>query len=303
MPACTPTATGSTDLPAAPRLPDRTLEFFAGFCALPVDRPAWLAEYLKQQGIEVRSLVTGRHHHLLVGPALPARGRIKFLVAHHDRVAGTPGANDNSASVWHLADFAADLTKRAARTPWPADLRLIFTDGEELAGIRGYEEQGSYALGLTLRQKPGLEGFFTVLDMTGIGDTFVLGRAGEGLLHKSPTLVAEHPGLDQRFAFNRLHSRRILTACGQPQVEIETPFSDDLGFLMAGLPAVQISLLPFKEAQRFREARQATDHPAFPPAWQTMHSPDDTPDKLWPASFGLVRGFLEHLRDYPLPRA
>lgn len=54
-------------------------------------------------------------------------GRAILLVAHHDTVPTTPGANDNSAAVAALLEVGRHL----AGSPPPHDVILLFTDGEE----------------------------------------------------------------------------------------------------------------------------------------------------------------------------
>ena len=63
------------------------------------------------------------------------------ILAHYDAVPGSPGANDNGASVFHLLDF---LRRK------PTNLRplhILFTDGEELMSGQGYKDQGVFSLG------------------------------------------------------------------------------------------------------------------------------------------------------------
>ena len=63
--------------------------------------------------------------------------RTLLLVAHHDAVPGSPGANDNAASV---AILLALLERLAAAPPSRARVRLLFTACEELGylGARVY---------------------------------------------------------------------------------------------------------------------------------------------------------------------
>lgn len=57
-----------------------------------------------------------------------------LLMAHHDTVPWTPGANDNAAAVAALLDTARSLR---AGAPLRNDVILLFTDGEEPAGRYG----------------------------------------------------------------------------------------------------------------------------------------------------------------------
>ena len=96
-------------------------------------------------------------------------------------------------------------------------------------------------------------------------------------------------------------AKRFLATCGAGDIlEVNTPFS-------AGIPAVQISLLPRKEALAYRRVRSDPgelvdrDPGALPPSWRTMHGPGDRPEDLWPASRTLVAELLEKLEGFPLP--
>lgn len=247
----------------------------------------------------------GRRH-FLVGGEIVVNPRCKYLVAHYDRVEGTPGANDNSASVHHLLDFSRSLLKRSGplknAPEWPGNLRIVFTDGEELGPALGPQEQGAFALGKFLTTLGARDGFFVVFDMTGIGDAFVLGRAGEQLLAHRSELLAAHKDLARRFVFNRLHARRLLSATGSGQYfEVNTPFSDDMGLLMAGIPAIQISLLPHKEALQYKKNAPRTGEEIRPPSWQSMHTDQDRPERLSQSAFPLMRELLERITAYPLP--
>lgn len=254
--------------------------WFHAFCS-PGDRFAALTRALGDALVSYEVVEAGSFRHVQVRgarAAMPAAGE-KLLLAHYDRVPGTPGANDNGASVLALVDY---LT-RPRKTP---ALRVIFTDGEELAG-QGAAEQGSYALA---RSWGGVKGLLPlVLDMTGIGDTLVLGHLAEQLVRRvrgQPSPV--EPGDSDKV---RRAAKRFLSICGG--TEIDTPFSDDLGLLLAGVPAVQLSLLPRKEAAAYRRTGE------LPPSWRTMHSADDKPETLWPASRALMADVLGRFDQFP----
>jgi Zn-dependent M28 family amino/carboxypeptidase len=254
--------------------------WFHAFCS-PGDRFAVLTRALGDALVPFDVVETGPFRHVQTRggrAAVPVTGE-KLFLAHYDRVAGTPGANDNGASVLALVDY---LT-RPRKTP---PLRVIFTDGEELAG-QGAAEQGSYALARTWGGVRGL--LPLVLDMTGIGDTLVLGHLAEQLVRRvrgesSPV----EPGESDKV---RRAAKRFLSICGG--IEIDTPFSDDLGLLLAGVPAVQLSLLPRKEAALYRRTGE------LPPSWRAMHTPDDTPDTLWPQSRALMADVLGRFEQFP----
>lgn len=282
--------------PPGPSLP--LPPWFASFCDPASDRLAVLLQVLRGALIPFDLIATGPWRHVQVRfdlPTVPQAGE-KVLVAHYDRVEGTPGANDNGASVLALIDYLRKPRKGAP-------LRVVFTDGEELAPGAPAASQGAYALARHWGPIPGL--FPVVFDMTGLGDTVVLGHLGEQLVRRVRT-GASPTALDA-YAQRRWAAKRFLATCGAGDtLEVNTPFSDDLGLYLAGIPAVQVSFLPRKEALAYRRVRaepgEFSGGPpgALPPAWRAMHGPDDTPDTLWPESRRLMAQILDKLEKYPL---
>lgn len=255
--------------------------WFHEFCSPRADRFTVLTRALEQSFVAFDVVQTGPFRHVQVAsgrPAAPAPGE-KLLMAHYDRVPGTPGANDNGASVLALTDYVS--RPRSGRP-----LRVIFTDGEELSGQRG-ADQGSFALARSWGTVKNL--LPLVLDMTGVGDTVVLGHLAEQLatqVHGEASPVASSTRIRVRRA-----AKRFLSICSG--AEIDTPFSDDLGLLLAGIPAIQLSLLPRKEAAEYRRTG------VLPPSWRAMHTADDAPSTLWPSSRELVAEVLRKFEDFP----
>lgn len=256
--------------------------WFQTFCSPTADRYEVLRGALLDSGVDFETLSLGGFRHLQVRggrPAVPVAGE-KVVLAHFDRVPGAGGANDNGAGVLALVDYL----RRS-----PGGLRVVFTDGEELGPGGAAIQQGAYALGRAWGSPRGV--FPVVLDMCGIGDTFVLGRGAEELLRQ----VKPRPNLGAEVERLRWTARRWLAGCGAGDtVEAHTPFSDDLGLLLAGMPAVQVSLLPRKEALAYRRGGH------LPPAWKTMHTAADTPDTLWPGSRDLMAQLLSRLEAFPV---
>jgi len=261
--------------------------WFALFCAPHADRLKVLAQVLHGASLSFELVKTGPFRHVQVRgerPPQPQPGE-KVLLAHYDRVAGTPGANDNGASVLALVDYLMRPRKTGSA------LRVVFTDGEELGPGGTAADQGSYSLALHWGPVSGL--FPVVLDMTGIGDTLVLGHLGEELIRR--TRPETKPTELDAYARTRLGARRWLATCGSGDtLEVNTPFSDDLGLFLAGVPAVQVSLLPRKEALAYRRGG------GLPPAWKTMHTAADSPEALWESSRILVAELLDKLERFPL---
>jgi hypothetical protein len=259
--------------------------WFALFCDPAADRLRVLAQVLHGASVPFELVKTGAFRHVQVrGSRSPVPGAgEKVLIAHYDRVPGSPGANDNGASVLALVDYL----RRKRQGP---ALRVVFTDGEELGPGGQPSDQGAYALARHWGPVPGL--FPVVLDMSGIGDTVVLGHSGEELIRK--TRGETGPTDLDDYARTRLGARRWLATCGADALEVDTPFSDDLGLFLAGIPAVQVSLLPRKEALAYRK------NPGLPPAWQTMHTANDRAEALWPSSRDLVADLLDKLEGFPV---
>lgn len=259
--------------------------WFALFCAPGADRLKVLAQVLHGAAVPFELVKTGRFRHVQIRggrPSRPGPGE-RVLIAHYDRVAGTPGANDNGASVLALVDYL-----RRPRKTLPC--RVVFTDGEELGPGGQAADQGSYALARHWGAVPGL--LPVVFDMTGIGDTPILGHLGEELIRR--TRPEARPTELDDYGRTRLAARRWLAACaGGTALEANTPFSDDLGLFLAGIPAVQISVLPRKEALAYRRDGR------LPAAWRTMHTAQDGPETLWESSRELMAELLDKLETFP----
>ena len=86
--------------------------------------------------------------------------RTLVLVAHHDAVPGSPGANDNAASV---AILLALLERLAAAPPSRLRVRLLFTACEEL----GYLGARVYVREASMDRIAGV----VSLELCGMGDT------------------------------------------------------------------------------------------------------------------------------------
>ncbi len=254
--------------------------WFREFCS-EGDRFDALCRALKAAFVAFDVVETGPFRHIQVRGRLaerPAAGE-KLVLAHYDRVLGTPGANDNGASVLALVDYLSQ--------PRAGKLRVIFTDGEELSG-QGGADQGSFALARSWGRVDRL--LPLVLDMTGLGDTPVLGHLAEHLVRQAQ---GEPRETTARSRVQRA-GRRLLSMLGG--VEIDTPFSDDLGLLIAGVPALQLSVLPRREAAEYKRTG------VMPPSWRAMHTADDRPETLWPESRTLMARLLQQFENFPWPQ-
>lgn len=287
------------------------LESFSQFISPDADRGAFIQNYLLERGVQSAVInVDGRRHIYAKFPpsGYSANFRIKTLIAHYDRFSeegkiATPGANDNSSSVFCLMDFAARLVKFKG----VHNVRIFFTDGEELvSGRGGVTEQGAYKLANVI-QKAGIRD----------EDVFVFDCVGRGTI---PVLGTATVSNSMNAAFSKKcvalenGAKAILSSLGIGWLNLPIPYSDNAGFLASGIPAVAFTMLPGDEAQSymlalqkiprlsqfvrnpslpFEENEKAALKKILPKTWQLFHTPEDNLDSLTPASFDVVAKILD----------
>jgi hypothetical protein len=278
------------------------------------DRFAFVKGFLSARGLGYGLIPAGedRFVHVVVpgnGPLRPIQSRPIFT-AHVDRSPGSPGANDNSAAVLQLLFFAA-------RSP---GCEALFTDSEESRGEPSPRAQGSFRLAETLKKKNFGSRVFYSLDMCGRGDTVVLSEAGERLLERRKKTRTE---LYRKLRGLRLRLLELLApAFGGGLQSLPTPFSDNLGFLLQGFPAVQFTLLPRSEASAYEREhkkilsdlagvprRSAGDAAAYkarfdaiqPETWRLRHTERDAVESLSPQAFTLMLKLLHELNRLGVP--
>lgn len=287
------------------------LESFSQFISPDADRGAFIQNYLLERGVQSAVInVDGRRHIYAKFPpsGYSANFRIKTLIAHYDRFSeegkiATPGANDNSSSVFCLMDFAARLVKFKG----VHNVRIFFTDGEELvSGRGGVTEQGAYKLANVI-QKAGIrdEDVF-VFDCVGRGTIPVLGTAAVS--------NSMNAAFSKKCVALENGAKAILSSLGIGWLNLPIPYSDNAGFLASGIPAVAFTMLPGDEAQSymlalqkiprlsqfvrnpsllFEENEKAALKKILPKTWQLFHTPEDNLDSLTPASFDVVSKILD----------
>jgi aminopeptidase YwaD len=159
-----------------------------------------------------------------------AGDRVLLLIAHHDAVPGSPGANDNAASV---AILLALLERLAASPPSGLRVRLLFPACEELGylGARAY-----------VRETPpaGVVGVLS-LELCGIGDTLAIWDAGDA----TPFLGRVCGAFESlgRRADESYHVVGRIPVFG----------SDHRAFAAAGVPAYGLTVVPVAEADALRQ--------------------------------------------------
>jgi len=280
---------------------------FKEFISPNADRFKILKELLHEAALEYTVLDIAGNHHLVIAPHPPEEGYVRrkpvILVAHHDRAAGSPGANDNSAAVFILLETAIKL-KRENAFNWV----IIFTDKEELKEGESILDQGSYALAEGLKNAKMEKARIFCFDACGAGDTLIISNTLEYLLKK------EGGGDKIRESIMELRMLALDTArnLGMKKVLLSpTPFSDDAGFFRAGLAAQTITVLPaaeclqlvselrknqeFAEVLISAESRRNYRSKAIPDTWRYVNTAGDSYLRLSAQHFRTWMRFAEAL--------
>jgi len=281
---------------------------FKEFISPQADRFTILKESLEEASLDYRVLEIEGNRHFMVTPPpsrerFPRHGTPSILVAHYDRAPGSPGANDNSAGVFLLFETAGRLKNSNAEN-WA----VIFTDKEELQPGESIAEQGAYSLALELKNLNMENAKIFCFDACGVGDTLVISTTADYLLKK------ESGGEKLQRAVLALQKTALDTArdLGMAKVLLApTPFSDDAGFLRAGLAAQTITMLPSAECIALVSALRKNADLAgtlinaelsggsrggpVPETWRSLNSPGDSHLRLTPEHFRTVLRFAEAL--------
>ncbi len=273
------------------QIPSSFKEFIAPDC----DRAAFIQNYLRSAGLEAPVLQMEGKNHIYVkfaqnqyNPAF----RIKTVIAHYDRIG--IGANDNSAAVFCLMEWAVKLAKSAVvecsqngRIETTAayakfhNIRLIFTDGEELGAAGGVSEQGAFPLAQVFRRLGIVNDDIFVFDCMGRGDVPILTQTI--LPPKTPArFVKDFSALEQRAANLLQASANGRWFC------LPCNYSDNASFIANGIPAVAITMLPSAEVTAVTQGLQ-------PQTWKNLHTLQDNLASLTPQSFEIFYNILNNL--------
>ena len=267
------------------KLSSEYIDFLAQDC----DRTSFIVNYLEKRGVKSTVINIDKRRHIYVNfPKEQYSGyfRIKTLIAHYDRVKESPGANDNSFAVFSMMNWAAALNEKNIQH----NIRLIFTDGEEMDELEG---QGAFALAGTFRR----------LGITN-DDVYVFDCMGRGtipVLQKPPLLDKAKPAFRKKFneLFNRTQAV-LKTATGGSWVTLPVSWSDNAGFIASGIPAVLVTMLPSNEASAYMMALAknpgledfVVNHKAatpderirlstmLPETWKFLHSKKDSAESI-----------------------
>ena len=235
------------------------------------EREAAVAWYLAQRGVSVErhrfATFEGSGENLSVD--LGHGDRVLVLIAHHDAVPGSPGANDNAAAVGILLHLLPRLI-----VPRGLRVRLLFTAAEEL----GYLGARAYVREIPLGSIAGV----LSLELCGIGDSLAVWDADtetDFLRRVTGTLGGLGLRRDEGY-----HVVGRIPVFG----------SDHRAFAAAGIPAYGLSVVPFAEAEGLRRfvlspIRSTLMHAVRrPPPFDTYHTSRDASSTLDPRALDLV---------------
>jgi hypothetical protein len=225
-----------------------------------VEREAAVAWWLERRGVpftrERFATFEGRGETFCVDVGRGDRALV--LIAHHDAVPRSPGANDNAASV---AILLALLERWAAREP-SARVRLLFPACEEL----GYLGSRVWVRAHGVSDVRGV----LSLELPGVGDSLALWDAGDATPFLGLVRTAfEGAGLR---ADESYHVVGRIPVFG----------SDHRAFAAAGTPAYGLTSVPAREAEALRrfvfQPLRSTLRSAVrrPPPFDTYHTARDT---------------------------
>ncbi|MCR4734898.1 MAG: Zn-dependent exopeptidase M28 [Treponema sp.] len=248
---------------------------FSDFIAPDCNRSAFIQNYLQKAGLEAPILqMDGKNHVYVKFPKSQYNPmfRIKTVIAHYDRIG--IGANDNSAAVFCLMEFAIHLSRQAGFH----NIRLIFTDGEEIGGKKGVVEQGAFSLAQVFRRLEILNDDIFVFDCMGRGNIPVICK------NKLPS------GISKSFIKKQnqleLCAGKILSAAAGHFFTLPANYSDNAGFIVNGIPAVEITMLPSDEIELYLKTGSR------PFTWQLFHTAQDNISNLTPYSFEITAAIL-----------
>jgi Zn-dependent M28 family amino/carboxypeptidase len=246
------------------------------------ERQAALACYLARRGWPFArhafSTFEGQGENLSVD--IGSGDRRLVLIAHHDAVPGSPGANDNAAAVGILLHLRGHLERRPPRR---LQVRFLFTAAEELGylGSRVYVEEVLTA---------GTAGVLS-LELCGIGDALVVWDVGQ------ETAFLRHVG----DALDGLGRRRDDSYHIVGRIPVFG--SDHRAFAAAGLPAYGLSVVPASEADALRRFVLDPRRGALrllahrPPPFDTYHTSRDAFATIDPTACNAVVAALVAIID------
>ncbi|MCF0243085.1 MAG: M28 family peptidase [Treponema sp.] len=273
---------------------------FEDFISPQARRLDFIQNYLAVNGIETSVIPIKNKQHLLVRfnpKQYDPSFRMKTVIAHYDRVDNSEGANDNSFAVFNLMEWAKELSK----LPYSHNIRLIFTDGEEQSD-GGVKSQGAFLLAELLKKLEITDDIY-VFDCMGRGEVPVLSNPNLPPKAKKSFLL-KYRNLEKR-------ASQILSSSSDKWLSLPTAYSDNAGFLAAGIPCVAITMLPALEATNYIKLLIETKAHSysevmsknnknllkkyFPITWLLINSHRDTKETLTVESVKIFQKILNNL--------
>ena len=288
------------------------------FIAPKADRYAILTKQISALNFNSTVINIEGNNHIFIFPpgqkslrsangVFPFRGTNPYLFsAHYDRVAGSPGANDNSIAVFHLLNAAVTLAQRGIDR-W----LIVFTDKEELVAGESFEKQGSFTLAKKIKSWGLEKAKIFNFDACGSGGVFIISTTTD-LILKTGRQNSESSNIQEiikNIAALRNHALEITQKLRLERVLLApTPFSDDVGFLRAGLAAQTVTMLPANEADQYEallrdrpdfgnliisgEIKAPAEYRHLPETWRILNNSQDTPARLTPEYFKSFVNFV-----------
>ncbi len=287
---------------------------FNEFIAPDTDRAGFIQKWLDNHGVKNHRIVIDGKNHILVqydSKFYNPQFKIKTVIVHHDRVKDSPGANDNSAADYMIMNWAVRLKEYKGFH----NVRIFFTDGEEL-GWKGVSEQGAYGLASMFKRLGIKNDDVYVFDACGRGEVPILSKV---ILPENTNKAFCNKFYD---LFERTQKMLNKSSPGRWMC-LPVPYSDNASFLVCGIPAVAITMLPATEASLYarniinekglEEAvlnRASTKQKRIdgtlkdysykdriPLTWKLFHSEKDNIESLTPESFPVMESILDTLAD------
>ena len=275
---------------------------FLQFISPQSDRKSFIINYLRNNGVKAVVMpIENKNHIYVVFPkeSYNPSYKIKTVLIHYDRVENSPGANDNSIAVFLAMEWACRLNKITDFH----NVRLIFTDGEELAE-HGVTSQGAYSLASVFKRLKITNDDVYVFDCVGRGTIPVI---SDCIIPQSTTKLFQEKYYSLK---NRTHT--LLQSVCENVYFLPVSYSDNGGFLACGIPAVAITFLPENEAALYIENLKQNPElkeyvmnkknkesknleSMLPHTWKLFHTPNDNFDSLTEESFYLMEKILNSL--------
>lgn len=294
-------------------------EDFLEYIKKDTSRADFIQNWLKERGIDShRTIIEGKSHILVQFDSqfYNPQFKIKTVIAHYDRVEGSPGANDNSSSDWLLMNWAVELSAMRSFH----NVRIYFTDGEELGWNTGVSEQGAYGIASVFKRLGITSDDVYVFDCCGRGEVPILSRTT--IPEKAPKHFIED--------FNDLYERTqdlLRRSCPGRWMTLPVPYSDNASFLACGIPAVALTMLPADEASSYarellrnkeledavlnressKKKRIETSSPEYgyksrlPATWRLFHTENDNAGSLTDVSCRIMSNILRTLAEMKTP--